>query len=70
MTFVDLLFVIVGAVLGFILAPFVVPHLTERATTGAVLTHFLALIVGIGTWIASIMLRIKLQQIKFKHQRK
>lgn len=57
MTFFDLLVVIVGAVLGFLLAPFVVPPLTGRATIGIVLTYFLALIVGIGFWIVTIILR-------------
>ena len=70
MTFIDLLFFIVGAVLGFLLAPFVIPHLTSQTTIGLVLTYFLALITGIGIWIVSIMLRAGLQQITHKTKRK
>lgn len=70
MTFIDLLFVIVGIVLGFLFAPVVIPHLTGQTTIGLVLTYFLALLTGIGIWIGSIMLRVGLQQITHKPKRK
>ena len=70
MTLIELIYVIVGAALGFLVAPHLMPHITSHKTLAVALTYVLALVMGIGTFVVVTFVRIMVENALRKKRRK
>ena len=60
---IELIYVIIGAAFGFFLAPYIMPLISHSKIVVSVGTYVLALIMGIGAFVVSVIFRIGIQKV-------